>query len=102
VRVPTLLVHGLQDKVVPPEVSRTMVNLLPDAGPHVFARCGHWTQIERAAGFNAQVGDFLGRERDSDYAVGTAPRTGGHGPGAGHDWLTKTPPRAGSGCTTRP
>jgi pimeloyl-ACP methyl ester carboxylesterase len=59
VTVPTLLVHGLQDKVVPPEVSWTMVNLLPDADLHVFARCGHWTQIERAAEFNALVADFL-------------------------------------------
>ena len=59
VRVPTLLVHGLHDKVVPPEVSWTMVNLLPDADLHVFARCGHWTQIERAAEFNALVGGFL-------------------------------------------
>jgi pimeloyl-ACP methyl ester carboxylesterase len=59
VTVPTLLVHGLQDKVVPPQVSWTMVNLLPDADLHVFARCGHWTQIERAAEFNALVADFL-------------------------------------------
>jgi len=59
VRVPTLLVHGREDKVVPPEVSWTMVNLLPDADLHVFARCGHWTQIERAAEFNALVGDFF-------------------------------------------
>ena len=59
VTVPTLLVHGRQDKVVPPEVSWTMVNLLPDADLHVFARCGHWTQIERAAEFNALVTDFL-------------------------------------------
>jgi pimeloyl-ACP methyl ester carboxylesterase len=59
VTVPTLLVHGLQDKVVPPQVSWTMANLLPDADLHVFARCGHWTQIERAAEFNALVADFL-------------------------------------------
>ena len=62
VTVPTLLVHGREDKVVPPEVSWTMVNLLPDADLHVFARCGHWTQIERADEFNALVGDFLSRE----------------------------------------
>lgn len=62
VTVPTLLVHGLQDKVVPPEVSWTMVNLLPDADLHVFARCGHWTQIERAAEFNALVAGFLNGE----------------------------------------
>jgi pimeloyl-ACP methyl ester carboxylesterase len=59
VTVPTLLVHGREDKVVPADVSWTMVNLLPDADLHVFARCGHWTQIERAAEFNALVTDFL-------------------------------------------
>jgi pimeloyl-ACP methyl ester carboxylesterase len=59
VTVPVLLVHGREDKVVPPEVSWDMVNLLPDADLHVFARCGHWTQIERAAEFNALVADFL-------------------------------------------
>jgi pimeloyl-ACP methyl ester carboxylesterase len=61
VAVPTLLVHGREDKVVPAEVSWTMVNLLPNADLHIFARCGHWTQIERAAEFNALVGQFLTR-----------------------------------------
>lgn len=58
---PALLVHGREDRVVPAEVSWAMVNLLPDADLHVFARCGHWTQIERADEFNAVVGDYLGR-----------------------------------------
>lgn len=58
-RTPTLLVHGREDKVVPPAVSWTMVNLLPDADLHVFARCGHWTQIERADEFTALVAGFL-------------------------------------------
>jgi pimeloyl-ACP methyl ester carboxylesterase len=59
VTVPVLLVHGREDKVVPADVSWAMVNLLPDADLHVFARCGHWTQIERAAEFNTLVADFL-------------------------------------------
>jgi pimeloyl-ACP methyl ester carboxylesterase len=63
VTVPALLVHGREDKVVPPEVSWTMLGLLPDADLHVFARCGHWTQIERADEFNALVADFLGDRR---------------------------------------
>lgn len=58
--LPVLLVHGAEDKVVPPEVSWNMVNLLPDADLLVFARCGHWTQIERADDFNAAVTRFLG------------------------------------------
>jgi len=55
----TLLVHGREDKVVPVEVAWNMVQLLPDADLAVFARCGHWTQIERADDFNALVGNFL-------------------------------------------
>jgi pimeloyl-ACP methyl ester carboxylesterase len=61
IATPTLLVHGREDKVVPPEVSWTMVNLLRDADLHVFARCGHWTQIERSAEFTELVAAFLGR-----------------------------------------
>jgi len=55
----TLLVHGREDKVVPVEVAWNMVRLLPDADLAVFARCGHWTQIERADDFNTLVGNFL-------------------------------------------
>jgi pimeloyl-ACP methyl ester carboxylesterase len=55
----TLLLHGLQDKVVPVEVAWTMLRLLPNADLAVFAKCGHWTQIERADDFNNLVGDFL-------------------------------------------
>ena len=58
---PALLVHGREDRVVPPEVSWNMVNLLPDADLHVFARCGHWTQIERAEEFTELVAGFLRR-----------------------------------------
>jgi pimeloyl-ACP methyl ester carboxylesterase len=36
-----------------------MVRLLPNADLSVFARCGHWTQIERANDFNQVVGQFL-------------------------------------------
>jgi len=55
----TLLVHGREDKVVPVEVAWNMVRLLPDADLAVFARCGHWTQIERADDFNDLVSSFL-------------------------------------------
>ncbi len=59
ITTPSLLVHGREDKVVPLEVAWNMVRLLPDADLHVFARCGHWTQIERAAEFNEIVAAFL-------------------------------------------
>jgi 2-hydroxymuconate-semialdehyde hydrolase/2-hydroxy-6-oxo-octa-2,4-dienoate hydrolase len=61
ITTPSLLVHGREDKVVPLSVSVTMLGLLPNADLHVFSRCGHWTQIERADEFSALVSDFLGR-----------------------------------------
>jgi len=57
---PTLLVHGREDQIVPVDVALTMLGLLPDADLHVFARCGHWTQIERSRDFNEVVAQFLG------------------------------------------
>lgn len=54
-----LLVHGREDKVVPLHVAITMLGLLPNADLHVFAACGHWTQIERAAEFCELVADYL-------------------------------------------
>ena len=61
ITTPTLLVHGREDKVVPLAVSVTMLGLLPNADLHVFSRCGHWTEIERADEFSALVADYLGR-----------------------------------------
>ena len=61
ITTPTLLVHGREDQVVPVQVSVTMLGLLPNADLHVFSRCGHWTQIERADEFSALVTDYLAR-----------------------------------------
>ncbi len=61
ITTPTLLVHGREDKVVPLAVSITMLDLLPNADLHVFSRCGHWTQIERADEFSALVATYLER-----------------------------------------
>lgn len=56
---PTLVVHGRHDRVVPLDSSLRLASLIPDADLVVFARCGHWTQIERAAEFNALLVRFL-------------------------------------------
>jgi pimeloyl-ACP methyl ester carboxylesterase len=61
IATPTLLVHGREDKVVPVQVSVTMLGLLPNADLHVFSACGHWTQIERADEFSRLVADYLAR-----------------------------------------
>jgi pimeloyl-ACP methyl ester carboxylesterase len=60
VRVPVLLVHGRDDRVVPWRASSAqLVDLLPDARLHVLTGCGHWTMIERTADFLAVVQPFL-------------------------------------------
>ena len=61
IATPILLVHGREDKVVPLQVSITMLGLLPNADLHAFSACGHWTQIERADEFSALVADYLAR-----------------------------------------
>ena len=60
VRVPVLLVHGRDDRVVPWRASSAqLIDLLPDARLHVLSGCGHWTMIEKTADFLAVVRPFL-------------------------------------------
>ncbi len=56
---PTLVVHGRDDKVIPLSNSLTLLDWIDDSRLHVFGRCGHWTQIEKAREFAQLVGDFL-------------------------------------------
>ncbi len=58
---PTLLVHGREDRVIPPETSKTLFEWIDRSELHLFSHCGHWTQIEHAAPFNALVASFLSR-----------------------------------------
>ena len=57
--VPVLLIHGVQDIVIP--VSRTweLLSVLPNADAHIFSQCGHWSQVERAEEFNAVITQYL-------------------------------------------
>jgi pimeloyl-ACP methyl ester carboxylesterase len=57
----TLLVHGREDRVIPLATSLRLLELIDHAQLHVFGRCGHWTQIERAGEFSELLLEFLGR-----------------------------------------
>jgi pimeloyl-ACP methyl ester carboxylesterase len=59
ITAPTLIVHGREDQVIPVQNALDLLGLIEDAQLHVFGRCGHWTQIEQAAGFTDLVTDFL-------------------------------------------
>lgn len=62
VRCPTLLVWGSEDRFSPIEGGLALLKRLQDARLHVFARCGHWAQVEKASEFERLVHDFLGVE----------------------------------------
>lgn len=55
----TLIIHGREDRVIPPANAQQLFALIPNAQMHLFGRCGHWTQIEHAQRFNRLVADFL-------------------------------------------
>lgn len=50
---PTLVLHGREDRVVPTALGHRLAAAIPDADLHVFGRCGHWVQAERADDFIA-------------------------------------------------
>ena len=54
-----LIIHGREDRVIPPEVGRRLFEIIPNAELHMFGKCGHWTQIEKAKKFNFLVDNFL-------------------------------------------
>lgn len=57
--LPILLMHGLQDRVIPWSWSWDLCHALPHADLQLYADCGHWIQIERRLGFNLSVQGFI-------------------------------------------
>jgi 2-hydroxymuconate-semialdehyde hydrolase len=55
----TLIIHGLEDEVIPVSCSERLLRLIPNSQLHIFRKCGHWTQIEHNQRFNKLVEDFL-------------------------------------------
>jgi 2-hydroxymuconate-semialdehyde hydrolase len=55
----TLVIHGREDRVIPPACSERLHRLIDRSQLHVFGRCGHWTQIEHADRFARLVSGFL-------------------------------------------
>ncbi|MES2536996.1 MAG: alpha/beta hydrolase [Pseudomonadota bacterium] len=57
---PVLVLHGRDDKVVPPECGLRIARSCPNAELHMFGKCGHWVQIEKYEQFLAQTNAFIG------------------------------------------
>jgi 2-hydroxy-6-oxonona-2,4-dienedioate hydrolase len=58
-QVPTLMIHGRDDKTVPMETTLKATALIPNSRAVILNRCGHWAQVEHAAEFQRLVLDFL-------------------------------------------
>ena len=59
ISVPTLLMHGRDDRVVHYEHSLKLLACIPNSRLVLFNRCGHWAQLEHADEFNRLVDDFV-------------------------------------------
>ncbi|MER5475895.1 alpha/beta hydrolase [Streptomyces sp. NPDC002734] len=59
IKVPTLLIHGRDDRVVSFETSLFLLANIPDSRLVVLNRCGHWAMIEHPDEFNRLVTDFV-------------------------------------------
>lgn len=59
IKAETLVVWGRDDRMVPLDHALALVWKIPNSRLHVFSRCGHWAQYEKADEFNRLLLDFL-------------------------------------------
>ena len=57
---PTLVIHGAEDRYVPPVNARSLAEAIPNARLRVLEGAGHLVFIEQAAEVNREVVAFLG------------------------------------------
>ena len=59
IRCPVLIVNGDEDQVTVLSGARQLAEKLSNARVEIFARCGHWPMLERAAESQRVLRDFL-------------------------------------------
>lgn len=59
IRVPTLIIAGTGDTLIPPEASRQIADLIPGAELHLLADVGHIIPVEAPVAFARLLQDFL-------------------------------------------
>jgi pimeloyl-ACP methyl ester carboxylesterase len=62
IRVPTLIIHGADDGLVPASRAEELHAGIAGARLLLMPDCGHWPHVERRAEFVGAVTDFLGLE----------------------------------------
>ena len=63
IRAPTLVLVGHQDLITPLELSKELLDLIPDARLQVISGAGHLTNLEKPVEFNRAADDFLAQLR---------------------------------------
>ncbi|MNC90142.1 2-hydroxymuconate semialdehyde hydrolase [compost metagenome] len=58
-RLPTLIMWGQQDPIVPPSAAEAYQQAIPGSQLVTFDRCGHHPEIEHTGAFVRQVQEFL-------------------------------------------
>lgn len=59
ISIPTLLVHGSEDKAVPLKDAIAASKIIPHCQLHIMEGCKHWPQKERPEEFSRVVVDFI-------------------------------------------
>ena len=59
-RVPTLIVWGREDKIVPVEVGEMYQKAIPDSRLEILNGCGHFPHLEKPDDFSRLVAGHLG------------------------------------------
>lgn len=77
VQAPTLLVHGLQDVIIPAARTWALLEDLPSADAVLLNGCGHWSQLERGDVFASLVADFVAGRWRPRTKTATTGRGGG-------------------------
>ena len=59
ITVPTLIIWGRQDPMVPVTHAQSAAKMIPNAQLAIIEECGHWSPIEHPQKFNQLVSEFL-------------------------------------------
>jgi 3-oxoadipate enol-lactonase len=59
IRVPTLVLHGADDQIVPLQEAEKMQEAIPNARLEVLSEAGHLLNLEQPEGFNRFIKDFF-------------------------------------------
>ncbi len=59
IKVPTLILCGLEDSITPPEIAKSLAHDIPKAELHLIPQAGHLSNLERPQNFNKHLMTFL-------------------------------------------